>query len=141
MVTPSKIRLLKTLYEDPQVPGSLSGVRPLFLAARAIKPDVSMRDVEQFMEGCRTHTLHKIQPRKFKRRAILSPKPRVIIAADLADMRELSRFNKGYNYILVCIDAFSRYAKALPLKRKDGKSMVKAMKTLLEEDLAFSNIS
>lgn len=79
-----------------------------------------MRDVEQFMEGYRTHTLHKLQPYKFKRRAILSPKPRVIIAVDLADMKPLSRFNRGHNYILVCNDAFSRYTKALPLKRNDG---------------------
>lgn len=56
-------------------------------------------------------------------------------------MKELSRFNRGHNYILVCVDAFSRYAKALPLKRKDAKSMVMAMKTLLEEDAAFSGVS
>lgn len=141
MPFPSKKRLFKALYEDPQVPGSLSGVRPLFLAVRAINPDVSMRDVEQFMEDYRTHTLHKLQPYKFKRRAILSPKPRVIIAVDLADMKALPRFNKGHNYILVCIDAFSRYTKALPLKSKDGKSKVMGMKTLLEEGSAFNGIS
>ena len=93
------------------------------------------------MEDSRTYTLHRLQPKKFKRRGILSPKPRVIVAADLADMRVLSRYNQGQNYILVCIDAFSRYAKALPLRRKDGNSMLAAMKTVLEEDDVFKGVS
>ena len=133
--SPSIKRLLNKLYKNPRQPGSLGGVRGLYLAARAIRPDVSMKDVKKFMEGCRTYTLHKLQPKKFQRRTVLSPKPRVIIAADLADMRELSRFNRGVNYILICIDTFSRYARAVPLKRKDGKSMVVAMKTLMEDDV------
>ena len=140
-LSPSTQNLLSRLYEDPEEPGSLGGVRALYLKARTIKPNISLQDVKKFMEGCRCYTLHKLQPKNFQRRAILSPKPRVIIAADLADMRELSRFNKGYKYILVCIDTFSRYAKALPLKRKDGKSMVDAMKTVLEEDDTFKGAS
>ena len=131
--SPSKKQLLQQIYQDPYHPGGLGGVTRLYEAARAIRPDISLKDVQSFLEDSRAYTLHRLQPKKFKRRAILSPKPRVIIAADLADMRILSRFNEGYNYILVCIDVFSRYAKCLPLRRKDANSMVTAMKQLLEE--------
>ena len=137
----SKQEFLRRFYRDPQQPGSLGGIRRLYDAAKAIRPDISLKDVEKFMQDSRTYTLHKLQPKKFKRRAILSPKPRVILGADLADMRLLAKYNRGYNYILVCIDIFSRYAKAIPLKRKDAKSMVVAMKQVLEEDDVFKGVS
>ena len=142
-LSPSKKKkLLEKLYSDPKQPGSLSGIRGLYKAAKKnIRSDITLKDVERFLEGSRTYTLHKLQPKKFKRRGILSPKPRVILAADLADMRLLSRYNHGQNYILVCIDTFSRFAKALPLKRKDGNSMLAAMKTMLEEDDIFKGVS
>lgn len=140
-LSPSKKKLLDKLYYDPSQPGSLAGAVALYKAAKAFRPDISLKQIQRFLEDSRAYTLHKLQPKKFKRRAILSPKPRVIIAADLADMRILSRYNNGHNYILVCIDVFSRFAKALPLKRKDGNSMAVAMKTLLEEDDVFKGVS
>lgn len=91
-VTTFKKRLL---YEHPQKPQSLSGVRALYRKTRTIKPDITMRGVKKFMEVSRPYTLHKLQPKRFRRKSILCPKPRVIIAADLADMKELSRLNKG----------------------------------------------
>ena len=132
--TPSKKQFLQQLCQDPLHPGSLGGARKLYEAARVIRPDISLKDVQRFLEDSRAYTLHKLQPKNFKRRAILSPKRRVIIAEDLPDMRVLSRFNDGYNYILVCIDVFSRYAKCLPLRRKDANSMVAAMKQVLEKE-------
>ena len=141
ILSPSKKKILAKLYQDPHQPGSLGGVQALYEAARVVRPDISRKDVHRFLEDSRAYTLHKLQPKKFKRRSILSPKPRVILAADLADMRVLSRYNKGYNYILVCIDAFSRFAKALALRRKDAKSMVAAMKTMLERDDVFKGVT
>lgn len=113
----------------------------MYIAARTIKPKVSIRVVKRFMEDSKRYTLHKLQPQKIKRREILSPKPRVIIAADVADMSELSRFDRGNKYILVCIDTFSRYVKAQPLKRKDGMTMVSVIKTVMEEDDTFKKAS
>ncbi len=132
-LTSSKKQFLQRLYQDPHHPGSLGGERRLYEAARAIRPDITLKDVQKFLEDSRAYTLHKLQPKKIKR-AILSPKPRVIIAADLADMKVLAQFNRGVKYILVCVDVFSRYAKCLPLMRKDATSMVSAMKKVLEEE-------
>ena len=133
-LSPSKKQFLRRLYQDPHHPGSLGGARRLYEAARLIRQDITFKDVQRFLEDSRAYTLHKLQPKKFKRRAILSPKPRVIMAADLADMKVLAPFNHGVKYILVCVDAFSRYAKCLPLTRKDANSMVSAMKKVLEEE-------
>lgn len=140
-LSPSKKQFLLRLYHDPHHPGSLGGVQRLYEAARVIRPDISLKDVQRFLEDSRAYTLHKLQPKKFKRRAILSPKPRVIMAADLADMKVLASFNHGVKYILVCVDVFSRYAKCLPLMRKDANSMVIAMKKVLEENDVFKGVS
>ena len=42
-----------------------------------------------------------------------------IWAADLVDMQYYSRTNKGYKYILMIIDVFSKYGWAEPLKNKN----------------------
>ena len=51
--------------------------------------------------------------------------------ADLVDVQNLSRFNKGYKYLLTCIDIFSKYAWVVPLKTKQGQELVKAFQTIL----------
>ena len=51
--------------------------------------------------------------------------------ADLVDVRNLSRFNKGYKYLLTCIDIFSKHAWVVPLKTKRGQELVKAFQTIL----------
>ena len=50
--------------------------------------------------------------------------------ADLADMQDLPRDNKGHRYILTVIDVFSKFAWAIPVKDKGSKSMLDAFKEL-----------
>ena len=40
-----------------------------------------------------------------------------IWGVDLADMQLLSKFNKGFRFLLCVIDSFSKYAWVIPLKR------------------------
>ena len=47
-------------------------------------------------------------------------------------MSNVSRQNSGYKYLLILIDDFSRYAYAEPVKDKNAKTVVKAMKRVLE---------
>ena len=51
--------------------------------------------------------------------------------AHLVDVQNLSRYNKGTKYLLTCIDIFSKYAWAVPLKKKQGQELVKAFQTIL----------
>ena len=41
---------------------------------------------------------------------------------DLADMQLLSKFNKGFRFLLYVIDIFSKYDWVVPLKDKKGIS-------------------
>ena len=53
--------------------------------------------------------------------------------ADLADMQLVSKFNKGFRFLLCVIDIFSKYAWVVPLKGKKGASIANAFQKILEE--------
>jgi hypothetical protein len=52
--------------------------------------------------------------------------------ADLVDMQEFSKQNKGYKYILTVIDVLSKYLWAIPLKTKTAKDIVLAFEKIFE---------
>ena len=51
--------------------------------------------------------------------------------ADLVDVQNLSRYNKGYKYLLTCIDIFSKYGWVVPLKTKQGQELVRGFQRIL----------
>ena len=56
-----------------------------------------------------------------------------ICGVDLADMQLLSKFNKGFRFLLCVIDIFSKYAWVIPLKDKKGVSIVNPFQLILKE--------
>ena len=62
--------------------------------------------------------LHKPIIRNFKKRTIYSRFKNNIWGADLADMQLISKFNKGFRFLLCVIDIFSKNAWFVPLKDK-----------------------
>ena len=62
--------------------------------------------------------LHKPIIRKFEKIKMYSSFRDNIWSADLADMQLLSKFNKGFRFLLCVIDIFSKYAWVIPLKDK-----------------------
>ena len=62
--------------------------------------------------------LHKPIIRKFEKRKVYFSFRDNIWVADLADMQLLSKFNKGFRFLLCVIDIFSKYAWVIPLKDK-----------------------
>ena len=61
--------------------------------------------------------LHKPMIRKFGKRAVYSGCKDNIWGADLADIQLISKFNKGYRFLLCVIDIFSKYALGYSIKR------------------------
>ena len=55
-----------------------------------------------------------------------------IWGADLADMQLISKFNKGFRFLLCFIDIFIKYAWVVPLKDKKGVSIVNAFQSILK---------
>ena len=74
-----------------------------------------------------------------KGKYILHLKTINIWGVDLTDMQLLSKFNKGFRFLLCVIDIFSKYAWVIPLKDKKGISIVHAFQIILKEFNRKSN--
>ena len=48
-------------------------------------------------------------------------------------MQLISKFNKGFRFLLCVIDIFSKYAWVVPLKDKKGVSIVDAFQKILDK--------
>jgi len=77
--------------------------------------------------------LHKPVRHRFPRRSIIIKGLDDLWQADLVEMIPYNRENKGYKYILMVIDTFSKYLWARPVKNKTGEEVTKAMKDVLKE--------
>ena len=75
--------------------------------------------------------LHKPIIRKFKKRKVYLPFKDNIWGVDLAD--------KGIRYLLCAMDLFSKYAWVVPLKDKNGVSIVNAFQKILDSSKRKSN--
>jgi hypothetical protein len=76
--------------------------------------------------------LHKPTRRRFPRRRIVVFGIDHQWQADLVDLAKLSSCNKGFKYLLTCIDVLSRYAWVVPLKDKMGKTLKDAFQVVFK---------
>ena len=77
--------------------------------------------------------LHKPIIRKCKKRKVYSSFKDNIWGVDLADMQLLSKFNKGFRFLLCIIDVFNKYAWVISLKDKKGVSIVTGFQKMLKD--------
>jgi len=77
--------------------------------------------------------LHKPIKRKFQRRRVYVKGIDYIWAADLVEMQEWSKQNKGFRYLLNVIDIFSKFAWSIPLKIKMGNICLDVFKLILKK--------
>ena len=77
--------------------------------------------------------LYKPIIRKSRKRKVYSSFKDNIWGADLADMQLISKFNKGFRFLLCVIDIFSKYPWVVPLKDKKGVSTVYAFQKILKQ--------
>lgn len=76
--------------------------------------------------------LHAPARKKFKRRRVIVKGLNDLFQLDLVEMIPYSRFNKGFKYILMVINVFSKFLWAIPLKNKMGQSVTEAMSDILK---------
>ncbi|GFX75722.1 uncharacterized protein TNCV_2082331 [Trichonephila clavipes] len=121
---------LAAFYKNPEVPNSFGGVEALH---RSVKGKYSKKDVKHWLSQKDAYTLHKPVRHKFQRNRVFVSDIDRQFQADLVDMQSLAEFNKGYKYLLTCIDLFSKFAWAVPLKDKFGKSVKSGLEIIFKE--------
>ena len=80
-----------------------------------------------------TEELHKPIIRKFKKRKVQSPFIDNIRGADLADMQLISKFDKGFGFLLCAIDIYGKYAWFIPLKDKKETTVTNAFQNIFKK--------
>lgn len=77
--------------------------------------------------------LHKPARKTFKRRRVIVKGLNDLFQADLVEMIPYARMNRGFRYILVVINVFSKFVWAEPVKRKTAQDVSAAMKKMLSQ--------
>ena len=87
-------------------------------------------DAKELLQQVLSYTLHKPVRKRFPTAPTLVFGKDEQWQMDLVDMQKLSKWNKGYKYLLTVIDVFSKVAWAEPLKSKSAKDMLTALQRL-----------
>jgi len=126
-------KLLKRLYYGTTSPVCFSGQQALYREARKKNKKIKLKHVTDFMHAQEVYTLTKKLNRRFTRNKTIASGYMTDWQADLADVSNLSDENDGYNYLFCCIDQLSRYAWAIPMKRKTAAECSKALAIVLTD--------
>jgi Integrase core domain/Chromo (CHRromatin Organisation MOdifier) domain len=113
-------------YYDPLDSAAYAG-------AIKLKKKFPLHEVSSWLAAQPTYTLHKAMRRRFPTRKYKASAPNELWQMDLLEMIPYSRINKGYRYILTCIDIFTRFARAEPLKAKDASAVFAGITLMLKK--------
>jgi hypothetical protein len=121
---------MREIYYDLAGPGSLGGIGALSKYSKV----KDLRKVAGWLTRQDAYTLHKPIRRKFPRRKTFVPGINHLYQIDLVDVSSIARFNDRNNFILTCIDCFSRYAFAIPIRNKSALEVKDGFASILESN-------
>lgn len=124
-------KVLRQVYYDAAHPAGFGSVAKLYDAVK--KEGISKGDVRKWLLGQLTYTLHKPKRVKFKRNPTVVTGVDSQWQADLVDMGWLASSNEGHKFLLTVIDVFSKFAFAMPIKTKNGKTIANAFSKIFTE--------
>ena len=123
----SKATKLLTSYHNPSQSGNLGGVTSF---ARTLK--LPVQKVREVLEKDLGYMLHRPRRRRFPTLPVLVFNIDEQWVANLVEIQNISKYNKGMRYLLMVIDAFSKYAWVEPIKTKMGKAVTEAFEKILK---------
>jgi len=119
---------LRDIYYDPKQ-GYL-GITKLYEKARKTIPNVTLKEVIKFHNSQTTNQLNK-EPKPKHFDTIVAFHPMECVQMDLMIY---DRFMyKGFKYILVLIDVYSRLLRMVPLKSRDMEPIINIVNRLFQE--------
>ena len=124
---------IRKRYYDISQPGSFAGSVKLWKAIKQSKDrprSVTQKVVQDWLEKQEVHNIHKTPKRNFKTEKIIVGEVDEQWDGDLLVFTQYAKYNKGYRYIGVFIDLFSRYVWLSALKTKGGKEMVETVRAV-----------
>jgi hypothetical protein len=125
----SDTKTLKELYSEYGFPSASKFTQ--ILKKEGIK--VSAEEVKKFLANQSSEQLHKVVKKQKYGKPITAPDPGIEIMIDLLDMTKFGKKNGGNNWIMIASDVFSRRAWAEPVKSKEPKNVLPALKSILSK--------
>ena len=119
---------MEKIWYNPEDPAAFGSVARL---AKSAKQTKMMAD--KWLRQQMAYSLNKPLKKRFPTRRYLSKSVNWIWQMDLMEMIPYAKINKGYRYILTCVDVFSRYARAVPVKSKTSKDMATAIQSMMKD--------
>ena len=90
--------------------------------------------IENFLRHNYIHSVHRrITKKHFPRRRVISRFPFENFMADLIEYPNFNYQNKGYKYILILIDCFTKMIYARPMKKKSKEWTADAFESMFKE--------
>ena len=126
------LHFLSDYYFDTKSPVAFTSPLELYREAKKHYPSKTFRQAKTWLQSKDIYTLHKPVRYNFPRNRVIVTEYDGQWQADLVDISSLARFNKGYKFLLTCIDVFSKFAWVVPLKNKTGESLVNGFQSILD---------
>lgn len=124
---------MSSLYTDPGKPSSFSSVKNLYFYAKKVLPQIRIKDVQDFLNRSKTWTSFKKPVFKFPRRMVFLAYPGETWQCDTAHLEKLKKQNSGFQYLLFCLDQFSRFLYVRPFKTKNNTETIQIFSSIVEE--------
>jgi len=129
-----KDHVLRTVYYNDET--GFQSVARTYQAAKKRLGDITLAYVKSWFERQKTQQLKPLKGFN----SYIVDKPLVEVAVDLADYSRNAKFNGGYAYIFIAVDAFTKYCVAVPTKTKTGPDCCRALKAVIEKMGKFQTL-
>ncbi len=123
---------LDKVYLNSDSPAYLSGVNSVYREAKKLYPDITLKNVIDYLNKKDVYSIHKPTRKKFPRNRIVPAGLDTDWQLDLVCLPTIKKFNDGHGYILACIDVLSKYGWAVPIKNKKPQSVRDAFQSILD---------
>ena len=133
-----KNKIMKELFDNDRS-GVGSGIVQFYYNVRLKYLNIQRKDVADFLKRQKNYQLSR-DTRHIINKPILASAPNERWSIDLIDMDRYTSKNKEFRYILTCIDHFSRYVWAVPLKNKTSIDVSIAMGNICEKAGCYPHI-
>ena len=126
------LNFLSDYYFDTKSPVAFTSPLALYREANKSYPSLTFRQVKTWLQSKDTYTFHKPVRYNFLRNRLILIRIDDQWQADLVDHSSLAHFNKGYKFLLTCVDIFFKFAWVVPLKNKSGETLVNGFQSILD---------
>ena len=122
---------LKELYENPRF-GVGSGQRQFYYMVCSKYLNIFREEVAEFLRRQKNYQMTR-NTRHHINKPILASAPNERYGIDLVDFQRYETKNRGFRYALTCIDHYSRYVWAKPLKNKTAQDVSRALQSIFDD--------